>query len=52
MTLYLALHAAPHPGEPHHLQADVPKELWRSLNLLPQPWKVTLDPARLLLLEN
>jgi molybdate transport system permease protein len=52
MTLYLRLHAAPKPGEPHHLQADVPKELWRSLSVLPQPWKVTLDPARLLLLGN
>ncbi len=52
MTLYLRLHAAPQPGEPHHLQADLPKELWRSLSLLPQPWQVSLDPARLLLLEN
>jgi molybdate transport system permease protein len=52
MTLYLRLHAAPRAGEPPHLQADVPKELWRTFNAQPQPWHVTLDPARLLLLEG
>ena len=52
MTLYLRLHAAPKSGEPPHLQADVPKELWRALSAEPQPWRVRLDPARLLLLEG
>jgi ABC-type sulfate/molybdate transport systems ATPase subunit len=52
MTLYLRLHKAPEPGEPPHLQADVPKELWRKLSTMPQPWLVTLDPARLLLLKD
>jgi molybdate transport system permease protein len=52
MTLYLRLHAAPRAGEPSHLQADVPKEIWRSLGAQPQPWRVRLDPARLLLLEG
>ena len=52
MTLYLRLHAAPQAGEPPHLQADVPKELWRTLSVEPQPWRVRLDPARLLLLEG
>jgi molybdate transport system permease protein len=52
MTLYLRLHEAPQPGQPPHLQADVPKELWRKLGAEPQPWQVTLDPDRLLLLEN
>lgn len=51
MTLYLRLHAAPEAGEPAHLQADVPKEIWRGLRALPQPWRVKLDPARLLPLE-
>jgi len=51
MTLYLHLHSAPQAGEPAHLQADVPKDTWRKLNALPQPWKIKLDPARLLLLE-
>jgi molybdate ABC transporter permease protein len=53
MTLYLRLHAAePLPGQMPHLQADVSKDVWRDLSNQPQPWRVTLDPARLLLLEG
>lgn len=52
MTLYLRLHACPQPGEPAHLQADVPKDVWRALKEQPQPWRVMLDPARLLLLKG
>ena len=52
MTLYLRLHAEPGPGDAHHLQADVPKDLWRMLSARPQPWNILLDPARLLLLEE
>jgi molybdate ABC transporter permease protein len=52
MTLYLRLHAKPESGEAPHLQADVAKDLWRALLLRPQPWNITLDPARLLLLEE
>ena len=52
MTLYLRLHEAPQSGESPHLQADVPKDLWRALSARPQPWRVRLDPARLLLLEG
>jgi molybdate transport system permease protein len=51
MTLYLRLHGA-QSAEPAHLQADVPKELWQTLSAKPQPWRVRLDPARLLLLEG
>ena len=52
MTIYLRLHAAPRPGEPAHLQADVPKDLWRTLSLLPQPWLISFRPERLLLLDG
>ena len=52
MTLYLRLHTMPRPGELAHLQADVPKELWRALSTQPQPWEVKLDPAKLLMLEG
>jgi len=52
MTLYLRLHDAPQPGELPHLQADVPKDLWQTLIVEPQPWRIRLDPARLLLLEG
>jgi molybdate transport system permease protein len=52
MTLYLRLHSAPQAGDPSHLQADMPKDAWRTLSAQPQPWRVKLDPARLLLLEG
>jgi molybdate transport system permease protein len=52
MTLYLRLHHAPQTGDAPHLQADLPKELWRALSVQPQPWRVQIDPARLLLLED
>ncbi len=50
MTLYLRLHTAPQPGDPFHLQADVTKEAWQKLSAQPQPWRVQLEPSRLLLL--
>jgi molybdate transport system permease protein len=52
MTLYLRLHSSPQVGEPPQLQADLPKDAWRALSAQPQPWRVTLDPRRLLLLEG
>jgi len=52
MTLYLRLHAEPLPGQAPHLQADVAKDVWRALSSQPQPWNVTLEPGRLLLLEG
>ncbi len=52
MTLYLHLHRPPAPGESHHLQADISKEVWNKLSTEPQPWKIQIDPARLLLLED
>jgi hypothetical protein len=51
MTLYLRLRTRPEGGEQAHLQADVPKDLWRTLSSQPQPWNIVLDPARLLLLH-
>jgi molybdate ABC transporter permease protein len=52
MTLYLRLHIEPVPGEPPHLQAEVAKDVWRTLSAQPQPWSITLDSGRLLLLEG
>ncbi len=52
MTLYLRLHTEPVPGQKPHLQADVAKDVWRSLSAQPQPWRIMLDPGRLLLLEG
>jgi ABC-type sulfate/molybdate transport systems ATPase subunit len=52
MTLYLRLHNSPQAGDPPHMQADVPKDIWRKLSTQPQPWLVKLDAQRLLLLED
>lgn len=52
MTLYLRLHAAPNAGDAAHLQADVSKDAWRALCTQKQPWRIQLDPARLLLLKG
>jgi molybdate ABC transporter permease protein len=52
MTLYLRLHDAPREGDLPHLQADIPKDAWLALSAQAQPWRITLDPTRLLLLED
>lgn len=52
MTLYLRLHSEPLRGQAPHLQADVSKDVWRDLSNQPQPWRITLDRTRLLLLEG
>jgi molybdate transport system permease protein len=52
MTLYLRLHNPAQKGDAPHLQADLAKELWRSLRQQPQPWRVKFEPARLLLLQG
>ncbi len=52
MTLYLRLHAEPTAGQAPHLQADVTKEVWRELAAQAQPWRITLEPPRVLLLEG
>jgi len=52
MTLYLRLRAPAQAGEAAHLQMDLPKDAARALMERPQPWRVRLAPARLLLLEG
>jgi molybdate transport system permease protein len=52
MTAYLRLHAAPKAGDLPHIQADVPKDLWRALYARPEPWQIRIDPEKLLLLEG
>ncbi len=52
MTLFLKLISEPkHPSD-YHLQAEVFKEKWILLKDQPLPWRVRLDPMRLLLLEE
>jgi molybdate ABC transporter permease protein len=52
ITLYLRLHAPPEPGDRPHLEAEMPHAAWKELSQEPRPWKVVLDPARLLLLRG
>jgi hypothetical protein len=44
--------AVPAAGELHRLQADVPRDLWRTLSLEPQPLRIELDHERLLPLQR
>lgn len=50
MTLYLRLHKPAGQEESPHLQADVPKDLWRTLSAKQQPWNIQLSPERVLIL--
>ena len=52
VTLYLHLHTEPQNGDSAQLQADIPKEAWHALRIQAQPWRITFDPARLLLLQG
>jgi len=51
VTLYLRLHHAPSLGDCPHLEAETSREAWAGLCEVPQPWQITLDPERLLLLR-
>ncbi|MEM6611914.1 MAG: molybdate ABC transporter permease subunit [Cyanobacteria bacterium P01_C01_bin.72] len=52
MTLYLKLNQpAAHP-EDYHLQAEVLKDKWLELKQRTLPWKIQLEPQRLMLLES
>jgi molybdate ABC transporter permease protein len=52
MTLFLKLHHPPTGKQDYHLQAEVFKEKWSALQEIPPPWKVFLDPQKLILLVN
>jgi len=51
-TIYLRLHAPPADGERAHLEAEVSRERWAELRNQPYPWRVYVDPERLLFLEG
>ncbi len=52
MTLYLKLHQPATSPKDYQLQAEVFKEKWEKLKDRPFPWYVSLDPMRLILLEE
>ncbi len=50
MTVYLKLHSPPTNSKDYHLQAEVYKEKWVLIKDIAFPWRIYLDPLRLLLL--
>lgn len=52
MTLFLKLMSGPNSPSDYHLQAEVFKDKWILLKDKALPWRVYLDPMRLLLLED
>lgn len=52
MTLFLKLHCPPISEHDYHIQVEVFKEKWWTMKDHPLPWKVFLDPLRLILLED
>jgi molybdate transport system permease protein len=52
ITLYLKLNASAEDSTDYHLQAELFKEKWITLKDQPFPWKVQLDPLRLMLMED
>ncbi|MEL6780429.1 MAG: molybdate ABC transporter permease subunit [Cyanobacteria bacterium J06597_16] len=52
MTLYLKLHSQPVHEQDSHLRVEILKEKWSLLKESPLPWKVSLDPLRLILLVD
>ena len=50
MTLYLKLNQPANNAEDYHLQAEVFKDKWLELKDRPFPWKIQLNPLRIMLL--
>ena len=50
MTLYLKLNQPANHPEDYHLQAEVFKDKWADLKDRPFPWKIQLNPLRIMLL--
>ncbi|NER00552.1 MAG: ATP-binding cassette domain-containing protein, partial [Cyanothece sp. SIO2G6] len=48
VTLYIKLHSPPHSPQDYHLQAEVYREQWKTLRDRPLPWRIWLDPDRLI----
>lgn len=51
-SLFLKLHHRPNDGKKYDLQAEVTKEKWAEIKDLPFPWYVTLNPLKIMMLEE
>ena len=49
MTLYLKLNQPAHQPEDYHLQAEVFKDKWMELKDRPFPWKIQLNPFKIMI---
>ncbi|MBW4430888.1 MAG: hypothetical protein KME28_03865 [Pelatocladus maniniholoensis HA4357-MV3] len=52
LTAYLKLNHPPSDSEDYNLQVEVYKEKWANLKDRPFPWRIHLDPLRLILMES
>ncbi|MEM8603463.1 MAG: molybdate ABC transporter permease subunit [Cyanobacteria bacterium P01_H01_bin.121] len=52
ITLYLHLHQPAPAANIYHLQAEIFKDKWQSLQQYPLPWLVQLAPERLMLMSS
>ncbi|MDB9527249.1 molybdate ABC transporter permease subunit [Oscillatoria sp. CS-180] len=52
VTLYIKLHSEPTSPQDYHLQAEIHREKWASLQKLPFPWPIWLDPNSLITLKQ
>jgi ABC-type sulfate/molybdate transport systems ATPase subunit len=52
MTVYLSLERRPIDSEDYHLQWEMPKEQWLTLKDQPLPWKVYLNPEKVILVDR
>ena len=49
VTCYLKLHQSSHHPEDYHLQAEILKDKWHSLQQHPLPWQIQLKPDRIMI---
>ncbi|ACK73344.1 molybdate ABC transporter, inner membrane subunit [Gloeothece citriformis PCC 7424] len=52
VTLYIKLHSSPDNNKSYDLLVEVFREKWDKLKDQPFPWYITLDPWKLILLED
>ncbi|MDB9311713.1 molybdate ABC transporter permease subunit [Spirulina sp. CS-785/01] len=52
VTLYVKLNSPPQSSQDYHLQVEVYREKWEQLKDVAFPWRVFLDPFRLILMAR
>ena len=52
MTLYIKLHSKPASPQDYHLQAEVYREKWETLQQWPYPWHIQLAPKNIIIMSE